>query len=144
MLAELEPGDTVIVWKLDRLSRSMLDFLRLMEQFREKEIGFVSLGETIDTTTPAGRMMMHMLAAFAQFERDMIAQRTKAGIERAKARGQRLGRKPSLTPFQKQRIVERVADGEVPADLARELGLHRSTICRVLKAAKEDCVVLRA
>ena len=79
-LTHLRPGDVVVVWKLDRLSRSLRDVLTLLEQFGEAGAGFRSVTEAIDTTTPAGRMMMPMVGAFAEFERAMLRERTRAGV----------------------------------------------------------------
>ena len=82
LLDYLRAGDEVIVWKLDRLSRSLADLLRIIEKIEAKGAGFRSLTEAIDTTTPAGRMMMQMVGSFAEFEREMIRQRTRAGSSR--------------------------------------------------------------
>jgi len=79
LLDQLRPDDIVVVWKLDRLSRSLSDLLRIMEKIEASGAGFRSLTEAVDTTTPAGRMMMHMIGSFAEFEREMIRQRTRAG-----------------------------------------------------------------
>lgn len=87
MLDQLRPGDVLVVWKLDRLSRSLKDLLHLMELVEGKGAGFRSLTEAIDTTTAAGRMMMQMVGAFAEFERAMIRERTKAGLDQARQEG---------------------------------------------------------
>ena len=87
MLRQLRPGDTVVVWKLDRLTRSLKDLLHLIERFEAAGAGFRSLTEAIDTTTPAGRMMMQMVGSFAEFERAMIRERTSAGLAVARAEG---------------------------------------------------------
>jgi len=84
LLDQLRKGDVLVVWKLDRLSRSLRDVLTIMEQIAEAKAGFRSLSEAIDTTSPAGRMMMQMLGAFAEFERAMLRERTKAGLESAR------------------------------------------------------------
>ena len=96
MLRQLREGDVVVVWKLDRLSRSLKDLLHLMERIKEADAGFRSLTESIDTTTPAGRMMMQMVGSFAEFERAMIRERTSAGLALARAGGTR-GRPPAQT-----------------------------------------------
>ena len=85
MLDHLREGDTVVVWKLDRLSRSLKDVLHIMERIGNAGAGFRSITENIDTTTPAGRMMMQMVGAFAEFERAMIRERTSAGLAAARA-----------------------------------------------------------
>ena len=79
-IAKCDKGDTFVVWKFDRFGRSILDLLKRMKYFEDNNIGFVSLTDSVDTTTPAGRFMVNMLAAVAQFERDMISERTRAGI----------------------------------------------------------------
>ncbi|MEP2474060.1 MAG: recombinase family protein [Paracoccaceae bacterium] len=94
MLDQLRDGDVVVVWKLDRLSRSLKDLLSIMEKIDAANAGFRSLTEAIDTTTPAGRMMMQMVGVFAEFECEMIRERTRAGLERARKKGRHPGRKP--------------------------------------------------
>lgn len=90
-------ADVFVVWKLDRLSRSLKDLLTLMEKIDAIGAGFRSLTEAIDTTTPAGRMMMQMVGSFAEFERAMIQERTKAGLDAARSQGRVDGRRPKLT-----------------------------------------------
>ena len=98
MLDHLREGDTVVVWKLDRLSRSLKDVLHIMERIAQAGAGFLSITENIDTTTPAGRMMMQMIGSFAEFERAMIRERTSAGIAAARAEGRLGGRRKKLEP----------------------------------------------
>jgi len=93
MMDHLRKGDTVIVWKLDRLSRSMKDLLNTISQLEERGIGFKSLNDPIDTTTPQGKLIFNIFASLAEFERDIISERTKAGLAAARARG-RLGGRP--------------------------------------------------
>ncbi|WP_420594319.1 recombinase family protein [Deinococcus sp.] len=134
MLGQLRPGDTVIVWKLDRLSRSLKDVLHLMELLGERGAGFRSLTEAIDTTTPAGRMMMQMVGAFAEFERAMIRERTSVGLEQARLEGRVGGRKRKLRPHQEKEIREAVASGrQTAAQCARLFEVHPSTITRLLQ-----------
>lgn len=136
MLAELRSGDTLVVWKLDRLGRSLRDLLTILEDMQERGIHFRSLTEHIDTSTPAGTMLMQMVGAFAQFERAMIVERTQAGLKRAKAEGRRLGRKPKLGARQQRDICRRIEAGELTqADAARLLGVSKATICRVIGRA---------
>jgi hypothetical protein len=97
-----------VVWKLDRLSRSLRDVLTIMERLGEAGAGFRSLTEAIDTTTPAGRMMMQMVGAFAEFERAMLKERTKAGLDAAREEGRIGGRRPKLTPQQQVEIRKMV------------------------------------
>ena len=134
MLDQLRAGDVVVVWKLDRLSRSLKDVLHLMELLGEKGVGFRSLTEAIDTTTPAGRMMMQMVGAFAEFERAMIRERTNAGLEQARLEGRVGGRKRKLLPHQEQDIRNSVQSGQrTAAQCARLFGVHPSTITRLLQ-----------
>lgn len=133
LLEQLRPGDVVTVWKLDRLSRSLRDVLLLMERLREAEAGFQSLTEAIDTTTPAGRMMLQMLGAFAEFERAMLRERTRAGLLAARAEGRLGGRRPKLSPGQRTEIVRMVNSGEkTAAAAARLFGVHPATVGRLL------------
>lgn len=92
LLCDLQPGDTLIVWKLDRLGRSTLHLFQILSELREREIDFVSLTQGIDTTTAVGRMLYGQLAVFAEFEREQISDRTKAGMSAAKKRGVHVGR----------------------------------------------------
>ncbi|WP_291432083.1 recombinase family protein [Deinococcus sp.] len=134
MLDQLREGDVVIVWKLDRLSRSLKDLLHLMELLGERGVGFRSLTEAIDTTTPAGRMMMQMVGAFAEFERAMIRERTEVGLEQARLEGRVGGRKRKLLPHHEQDIREAVQSGRrTAAQCARLFGVHPSTITRLLQ-----------
>jgi DNA invertase Pin-like site-specific DNA recombinase len=134
LLDQLRKGDVLVVWKLDRLSRSLRDVLTIMERLQEKKAGFRSLTEAIDTTTPAGRMMMQMVGAFAEFERAMLKQRTKAGLDAARKEGRIGGRQPKLKPQQQQEIVKLVKEGEkTAADAARLFGVHPATVSRLLQ-----------
>ena len=136
LLAHLRKGDALVVWKLDRLSRSLRDVLTLMERIQERKAGFRSLTESIDTTTPAGRMMMQMVGAFAEFERAMLKERTHAGLEAARKEGRIGGRRPKLKPHQQQEIVRLVTKGsKTAADAARLFGVHPATISRLLRRA---------
>ena len=101
LLSQLRKGDVLVVWTLDRLSRSLRDVLTIMERVQERHAGFRSLKEAVDTTTPAGRMMMQMVGAFAEFERAMLKERTKAGLDAARKEGRIGGRPPKLKPHQR-------------------------------------------
>src|SRR5271156_1270878 len=115
LLNQLRKGDVLVVWKLDRLSRSLRDVLTIMERVQERKAGFRSLTEAVDTTTPAGRMMMQMVGAFAEFERAMLRERTKAGLDAARKEGRIGGRRPKLKPQQQQEIVKLVKRGKKTA-----------------------------
>src|SRR5437773_11534618 len=133
LLDQLRKGDVLVVWKLDRLSRSLRDVLTIMERLGDSGAGFRSLTEAIDTTTPAGRMMMQMVGAFAEFERAMLRERTKAGLDSARREGRIGGRPPKLKPQQQQEIVKLVKRGKkTAADAARLFRIHPATVCRLL------------
>jgi len=136
LLGQLRKGDVLVVWKLDRLSRSLRDVLTIMEQVQERKAGFRSLTEAVDTTTPAGRMMMQMVGAFAEFERAMLKERTQAGVDAARKEGRVGGRPPKLKPQQRVEIVKLVKKGKkTAADAARLFGVHPATVSRLLQRA---------
>jgi DNA invertase Pin-like site-specific DNA recombinase len=138
LLDQLRKGDVLVVWKLDRLSRSLRDVLTIMERLAEAKAGFRSLTEAIDTTTPAGRMMMQMVGAFAGFERAMLRERTKAGLDAARQQGRIGGRRPKLTSQQRTEIIRMVSRGtKTAADAARLFGVHPATISRLLLQAQD-------
>ncbi len=133
LLDQLRKGDVLLVWKLDRLSRSLWDVLTIMERLAKAEAGFRSLTEAIDTTTPAGRMMMQMVGAFAEFERAMLRERTKAGLDAARQDGRVGGRRPKLSPQQQAEIRRMVSKGDkTAADVARLFKIHPATVSRLL------------
>lgn len=133
MLEQMRPGDILVVWKLDRLSRSLKDLLHIIDRVDKMKAGFRSLTESIDTTSPAGRMMMQMIGSFAEFERAMIRERTRAGLERARGEGRIGGRRPKLSPGQRAEIVDMVTCGRKSASEASRLfGVHPSTVSRIL------------
>ncbi len=133
LLDQLRKGDVLVVWKLDRLSRSLRDVLTIMERLGEAGAGFRSLTEAIDTTTPAGRMMMQMVGAFAEFERAMLKERTKAGLDAAREEGRIGGRRPKLSAQQQAEIKRMVSKGEkTAADAARLFKIHPATVSRLL------------
>ena len=132
LLDQLRAGDTLVVWKLDRLSRSLKDLLHILERVEAVGARFRSLTEAIDTSGPAGRMLMQMLGSFAEFERAMVRERTRAGLRAAAARGRKGGRQPKLTPEQKAEILDGLGSGrKSAADLARLFRVHRATISRL-------------
>ena len=134
LLNQLRTGDVVVVWKLDRLSRSLRDVLTIMEQLGEVGAGFRSLTEAIDTTTPAGRMMMQMVGAFAEFERAMLRERTQAGVDAARQQGRVGGRRPKLSPQQQSEIRKMVSEGDkTAAAAARLFKVHPATVSRLLE-----------
>jgi DNA invertase Pin-like site-specific DNA recombinase len=123
----------LVVWKLDRLSRSLRDVLTIMERLGESGAGFRSLTEAIDTTTPAGRMMMQMVGAFAEFERAMLKERTKAGLDAAREEGRVGGRRPKLSDQQQSEIRKMITKGDkTAAAAARLFKVHPATVSRLL------------
>lgn len=107
----LSAGDTLVVWKLDRLGRSMRHLVILVEELRERGINFRSLTDLIDTSTPMGRFFFHVMGALAEMERELIVERTKAGLEAARAQGRIGGRRPKLTPEQWAQAGRLIASG---------------------------------
>ena len=133
MLDQLRESDTVVVWKLDRLSRSLKDVLHIMERIAEAGAGFRSVTENIDTTTPAGRMMMQMVGSFAEFERAMIRERTSAGLAVARAEGRIGGRRKKLDAVKRREIAESVITGrKSAADMARLYNVSQPTVSRIV------------
>lgn len=138
MLRQLREGDVVVVWKLDRLSRSLKDLLHLMERIKEADAGFRSLTESIDTTTAAGRMMMQMVGSFAEFERAMIRERTSAGLALARAEGRVGGRRRKLTERQRSEIAESVLAGrKSAAEMARLYKVSQPTVSRIVAESRQ-------
>lgn len=132
LLASLEAGDTLLVTRLDRLARSTLELLRILERVAQAGAGFRSLADTwADTTTPQGRLVLTIMGGFAQFERDLIKARTGEGRARAKARGVKLGRSFKLSHHQRQEALQRRAQGEPIRDIARSYNVSHSTISRL-------------
>ncbi|ATN36415.1 DNA resolvase [Rhizobium sp. ACO-34A] len=134
LLRSLQRGDTLTVWRLDRLGRSLFELLKLIRDLNERGIEFRSLSESLDTSTPAGRLMLHVLASMAEFERSLISERTRAGMAAARARGSRIGRRPAMTPEQRQEARVALAEGSVSVEtIAAKHGIHPRTLLRVLK-----------
>lgn len=141
MLDQLREGDVVVVWKLDRLSRSLKDLLVIMERIDLAGAGFKSLTEAIDTTTPAGRMMMQMVGSFAEFEREMIRERTRAGLDAARAEGRVGGRKPKLKEDQRKDIIENILSGrKTGAQMARLYSVSEATVSRVIARSRQNTI----
>jgi DNA invertase Pin-like site-specific DNA recombinase len=139
LMDQLRPGDVVVVWKLDRLSRSLKDLLILMERIDKAGAGFRSLTEAIDTTTPAGRMMIQMVGSFAEFEREMIRERTLAGLKAARDQGRTGGRPPKLTKQQRQDIADNVLSGRNSgADMARLYNISEATVSRIVAKVRHQ------
>jgi DNA invertase Pin-like site-specific DNA recombinase len=132
VLKRLDTGDVLIVTRLDGLARSTRDLLNTLDDIAKRGAGFKSLHDTwADTTSAHGRLMVTILAGLAEFERELILARTSDGRTRAKARGVKFGRPTALTPHQRQEAIQRLANGEVQADLARSYGVSQATISRL-------------
>lgn len=130
-------GDTIVVWKLDRLARSIKQLIETIENLEERNIGFRSLTENIDTTTNGGKLIFHIFAALAEFERGIIRERTVAGLEAAKARGKIGGRPPALNSDDINVARTLLADSEITVkEVAQRLGVSVSTLYKHIPAAK--------
>jgi len=135
LLREVEPGDVVIVYKLDRMSRSVRDLLNICHDLDGRGVEFRSLNDPIDTTTALGRCFFQMVAVFAELERSFIVERTTAGRKVARARGVRFGRKPKLSADQIEMARDLIASGNhTLSSVARSMGVHRATLWRHLEA----------
>jgi DNA invertase Pin-like site-specific DNA recombinase len=139
LLDQLRPGDTLVVWKLDRLGRSLRHLVDTVTGLADRGIGFRSLQEAIDTTTPGGKLVFHVFAALAEFERDLIRERTAAGLAAARARGRQGGR-PSVMTAHKVRVAgEMYASGQYTVTaIATTLGVSRASIYRHLTSPSAD------
>jgi DNA invertase Pin-like site-specific DNA recombinase len=132
LMAALKPGDVVLVCKLDRLGRSTRELLDLIERIGKAGATFRSLGDPLwDTSSPQGRLLSTLLAAIAEFERELIRERTGEGRKRAMANGVKFGRKPKLSPYQRAEAIKRRAAGETLASIARSYAVDISMISRL-------------
>jgi DNA invertase Pin-like site-specific DNA recombinase len=130
----IEDGDTLIVWKLDRLGRSLRDLIAMLDDLKERGVKFRSLTEQIDTETPTGRAMWQMIGVLAELERSLISERTRAGVKAAQRRGVKFGRKPKMTPQQiahARKLIDQGEDRQKVADLFK---VGRKTLYRALAA----------
>lgn len=130
-LKSLRKGDTLVVWRLDRLGRSLGDLIQLTTEFRSRGIELESLTEKLETGSPAGKLVFHVFAALAEFERNLIRERTSAGLRAARARGRKGGRPRKLSPKDIQAIQALMHAGQLPVqDIADRFGVSRSTLYR--------------
>jgi len=135
VLKRLETGDVLIVTRLDRLARSTRDLLNVLDDIAKRGAGFKSVHDAwADTTSAHGRLMVTILAGLAEFERELILTRTSDGRARAKARGVKFGRPSALTAHQRQEAIQRLAQGEAQADVARSFNVSQATISRLAAA----------
>src|SRR5712691_6111922 len=135
-LKALKAGDVLVVWKLDRLGRSLRDLIALLDDLKTRGVAFRSLTEAIDTATATGRAMWQMVGILAELERSLIQERTKAGRAAAQARGVKMGRKPKLTPQQVAHARKLLDQGERLGDIAQSLNVSRRTLYRALAATQ--------
>lgn len=130
-------GDVLTVWKLDRLARSMKQLIETAETLEQRGIGLRSLTEQIDTTTPGGKLVFHVFGALAEFERSIIAERSRAGLAAARARGRIGGRRPALSPSDLAAAKAMLADKAIPvAEIAKRLGVTTATLYRHLPGGR--------
>lgn len=133
-LKALRAGDTLTVWRLDRLGRNLADLVRIVNDLEARGVGFASLTESIDTTTPAGKLVFHLFASLAEFERNLIRERTQAGLNAARARGKSGGRPAKLTGKDLAMAKALMADkSNDVAEIAKRFGVSRATLYRLTK-----------
>ncbi|MDB2330948.1 recombinase family protein [Alteromonas sp.] len=133
MINALRSGDIVVVQRLDRLGRSLKDLIDLLDSFKRHSVQFLSLNENIDTTTAIGELAFHIIGSIAQFERRLISERTKAGLDAARARGRKGGRKPALTPGDIKKAHAMLLDPKITkTEVAKHFGISRPTLNRAL------------
>lgn len=140
-LSKCRAGDVLVVWKLDRLGRSLIDLVHLVEALQARGAGLKILtgqGAQIDTTKPDGRMIFGLLTVMAQFERELIGERTRAGVAAARLRGVRLGRPPALSPRRIEEAQREIADGGTRKDVAARFGVSVLTLRRALAKIKQE------
>ena len=137
MIDQLREGDVIVTWKLDRLGRSLRDLVNLINEIQDKGAGLKSLNDSIDTTTPQGKLTFHLFAALAEFERDIIRERTKAGLEAARARGRKGGRPKGLSKEAKDKAMIAAAlykQREMTVtEICKHLNIARSTLYKYLR-----------
>lgn len=135
-LDALREGDILTVWRLDRLGRSIKHLIEIGSSLNEQGIGFQSITEHIDTNSPNGKLVFHMFAAFAEFERDLIRERTKEGLKAARARGRKGGRKPALSSDQIKKAKAMLLDPEMTkSEVSKFFGVSRVTLNKALALA---------
>ncbi len=136
LLDDMKPGDVLVVWKIDRLARGLFDLLETVERLKSKGCGFRSLTEPMDTTSPIGVFLLQVLGAVAQLERSMIRERVITGQIAALERGVRFGRPETFDASERERVVKAWQSGATIADVARQFGVKRDVVRRVVKMAE--------
>jgi DNA invertase Pin-like site-specific DNA recombinase len=135
LLSQARAGDTVVVWRIDRLGRSLRHLLETVTALDEQGVALVSLSEGIDTATPTGKLMLHLMGSMAEWERTLIRERATAGRAAARARGRQGGRQAVMTPSKLEAARALLAADHSPAEVAKTLGVGRSTLYRALAGA---------
>lgn len=143
-LRKLQRGDTLVVWRLDRLGRSLVHLVHAINDLEKRGIHFRSLTENIDTSSSGGRLVFHIMAAMAEFERNLISERTRAGMTVAKASGRNVGRPPALSPWERTAALKALKKGEAKNVVARRYGVSTRTIERVAITAGNPKTDIRA
>jgi len=128
LMKDVRDGDTVVVWKLDRFGRSVIDLLTRLKQLDMMGVRFRSLTEGIDTTTSIGRLLLTVLGAIAEFERALISERTSRGMQHRKSKGAKFGREWALTPEQRKEVRALYRQGIKPAQIAKQFGISRGSV----------------
>ena len=136
-LSYLREGDVLVVWKLDRLGRSMAHLVETVGALEARGVGLRSLTEAIDTTTPGGRLIFHVFGALGQFERDLIRERTRAGLSAAAERGRKGGRKPVMTPDKLKRARALIAQGLTVREVATRLKVGKTALYEALTSSRD-------
>ncbi|MDA1657888.1 recombinase family protein [Bacillus cereus group sp. TH150LC] len=144
LLSKLRKDDTLVVYKLDRLGRTMHQLVNLLQEFNEKGIHFVSIKDGIDTSTTMGRFLFHIFGAMAEMEREVINERVISGVAAAKARGREGGRKKAHTPQQIQGMMEMLASGKTKIEVCEMFDVARATLYRYIKEHDSKQSVLNA
>jgi DNA invertase Pin-like site-specific DNA recombinase len=138
-LSHLRPGDTLVVWRLDRLGRSLRHLIDTVTSLNDRGVGFKSLQENIDTTTSGGKLVFHIFGALAEFEREIIRERTNAGLKSARTRGRVGGRPKILSTKEVQMLRNMAADKSLAvSDICKTLGIGRTTFYRYVKAGERE------
>lgn len=133
-LRTLRSGDTLVVWRMDRLARSLKDLVEIIDDLHQREIGFRSLTESIDTTSASGKLIFHIFGALAEFEHSLILERTKAGLAAARARGRKGGRRPSMSSLDVKKAAAMLSDPLMTkAEIADHFKVSRTTLNASLK-----------
>jgi len=137
--ARLREGDTFVVWRLDRLGRSLKDLIEWVAYFEKEGIAFKSLQESIDTTTPTGKLIFHMFGALAEFERNLIRERTQAGLAAARARGRKGGRSKALSPAKRKRAVELYKKKEISIkEICSMMNISKPTLYSYVRESQQN------